>query len=52
MDNTSFVKVGGLRLRVARQGAGRSLLLITGIGASLEMWAVRAARDRPRADCV
>jgi pimeloyl-ACP methyl ester carboxylesterase len=48
MDNTSFVKVGGLRLRVARQGAGRSLLLITGIGASLEMWApfARLVTDR------
>ena len=29
----------GLRLRVARHGAGRPLLLITGIGAHLDMWA-------------
>jgi poly(3-hydroxyalkanoate) depolymerase len=37
--NESFVHAGGLRLRVARQGAGRPLLLITGIGANLDMWA-------------
>jgi poly(3-hydroxyoctanoate) depolymerase len=34
-----FVKAGGLRLRVGRVGAGRPLLLITGIGAHLDMWA-------------
>ena len=35
----SFVRAGGLRLRVGRHGEGRPLLLITGIGAHLEMWA-------------
>jgi poly(3-hydroxyalkanoate) depolymerase len=39
MKNTSFVHADGLRLRVARQGEGRPLLLITGIGANLDMWA-------------
>jgi poly(3-hydroxyalkanoate) depolymerase len=33
------VKAGGLRLRVGRRGHGRPLLLITGIGAHLDMWA-------------
>jgi poly(3-hydroxyalkanoate) depolymerase len=37
--NERFVDAGGLRLRVARQGEGRPLLLITGIGANLDMWA-------------
>jgi poly(3-hydroxyoctanoate) depolymerase len=37
--DTSFVWVGGLRLRVGRYGEGRPLLLITGIGAHLGMWA-------------
>jgi poly(3-hydroxyoctanoate) depolymerase len=37
--DVSFVQAGGLRLRVGRYGAGRPLLLITGIGAHLEMWA-------------
>jgi poly(3-hydroxyalkanoate) depolymerase len=37
--DTSFVRVGGLRLRVGRCGEGRPLLLITGIGAHLGMWA-------------
>src|SRR3954447_12115273 len=36
---TGYVTVAGLRLRVARHGAGRPLLLITGIGAHLDMWA-------------
>ncbi len=35
----SFVQAAGLRLRVGRYGEGRPLLLITGIGAHLEMWA-------------
>jgi poly(3-hydroxyoctanoate) depolymerase len=35
----SFVTAAGLRVRVARIGAGRPLLLITGIGANLDMWA-------------
>ena len=35
----SCVSAGGLRLRVGRYGRGRPLLLITGIGAHLEMWA-------------
>jgi poly(3-hydroxyoctanoate) depolymerase len=39
MRNATFVQAGGLRLRVGRQGAGRPLLLITGIGANLDMWA-------------
>jgi poly(3-hydroxyoctanoate) depolymerase len=39
MRNATFVQAGGLRLRVARQGEGRPLLLITGIGANLDMWA-------------
>jgi poly(3-hydroxyalkanoate) depolymerase len=34
----SFVDVAGLRLRVGRHGEGRPLLLITGIGANLDMW--------------
>jgi poly(3-hydroxyoctanoate) depolymerase len=37
--DVSFVHAGGLRLRVGRYGEGRPLLLITGIGAHLEMWA-------------
>ena len=32
------VAAAGLQIRVARRGAGRPLLLITGIGANLEMW--------------
>jgi poly(3-hydroxyalkanoate) depolymerase len=35
----SYVTARGLRLRVARHGAGPPLLLITGIGAHLDMWA-------------
>ena len=37
--NPAFVSAAGLRLRVGRLGAGRPLLLITGIGAHLDMWA-------------
>ena len=37
--STSYVNAAGLRLRVARTGEGRPLLLITGIGANLDMWA-------------
>jgi poly(3-hydroxyalkanoate) depolymerase len=37
--NPAFVEAGGLRLRVGRRGSGRPLLLITGIGAHLDMWA-------------
>src|SRR4029450_2704665 len=46
--NRTYVDAAGLRLRVGRRGAGRPLLLITGIGAHLEMWApfVRVAGDR------
>jgi poly(3-hydroxyalkanoate) depolymerase len=36
--DVSFVSAGGLRLRVGRHGDGHPLLLITGIGAHLEMW--------------
>ena len=35
----SRVQAGGLELRVGRHGEGRPLLLITGIGAHLDMWA-------------
>ncbi len=44
----AFVRAAGLRLRVARHGTGRPLLLIPGIGASLDMWApfARLAGDR------
>ena len=35
---TGFVDVAGLRLRIGRSGRGRPLLLITGIGANLDMW--------------
>src|SRR4051794_30633981 len=48
---TEFVDVAGLRLRVGRAGAGPRLLLITGIGANLDMWAALvppAARTRAR----
>jgi poly(3-hydroxyoctanoate) depolymerase len=37
--NPTFVNAAGLRLRVSRTGEGRPLLLITGIGAHLDMWA-------------
>jgi poly(3-hydroxyoctanoate) depolymerase len=36
---TAHVRVAGMRLRVARRGEGRPLLLLTGIGANLDMWA-------------
>ena len=36
--HVAFVTAAGLRLRVARRGAGRPLLLITGIGANIDMW--------------
>jgi poly(3-hydroxyoctanoate) depolymerase len=44
----AFVSAAGLRLRVGRRGAGRPLLLITGIGAHLDMWApfARLVDDR------
>jgi poly(3-hydroxyoctanoate) depolymerase len=46
--NPAFVRAAGLRLRVGRRGAGRPLLLITGIGANLDMWApfARLVGDR------
>jgi poly(3-hydroxyoctanoate) depolymerase len=37
--DTGYVTAAGLRLRVGRHGAGPPLLLITGIGAHLDMWA-------------
>jgi poly(3-hydroxyoctanoate) depolymerase len=45
---TSYLSAGGLRLRVARAGSGPPLLLVTGIGANLDMWAplVRLLPDR------
>jgi poly(3-hydroxyalkanoate) depolymerase len=46
--HTAFLRAAGLRLRVGRVGAGRPLLLITGIGANLDMWTpfARLAGDR------
>jgi poly(3-hydroxyoctanoate) depolymerase len=46
--NPAFVSAAGLRLRVGRVGVGRPLLLITGIGANLDMWApfARLVKDR------
>jgi poly(3-hydroxyoctanoate) depolymerase len=46
--NAAFVTAAGLRLRVGRRGAGRPLLLITGIGANLDMWDpfAQLVRDR------
>jgi poly(3-hydroxyalkanoate) depolymerase len=46
--NPTFVRAAGVRLRVGRHGAGRPLLLITGIGANLDMWApfARLVGDR------
>lgn len=38
-DPVRFVEVGGMRLRVAVRGSGPPLLLITGLGANIEMWA-------------
>jgi poly(3-hydroxyoctanoate) depolymerase len=35
---TEKISVGGLRLRVSRSGDGPPLLLVNGLGASLEMW--------------
>jgi len=48
MKGTAYVRAGGLRLRIARGGSGRPLLLITGIGANLDMWApfARLVDDR------
>lgn len=46
--NTTFVDAAGLRLRVARAGEGRPLLLITGIGANVDMWAPLARRVTDR----
>jgi poly(3-hydroxyoctanoate) depolymerase len=34
----SYVRVGGARMRVAVRGEGPPLLLITGLGANIEMW--------------
>ncbi|HEX2412659.1 MAG TPA: alpha/beta fold hydrolase, partial [Solirubrobacteraceae bacterium] len=48
MNDPFFVRAAGLRLRVARQGAGRPLLLITGIGANLDMWGPFARRVSDR----
>ena len=36
---SSFVEAGGVRVHVGRRGAGPPLLLITGIGAHIDMWA-------------
>ena len=48
MNDARTVTARGLRLRVARQGTGRPLLLITGIGANLDMWAPFARRMTDR----
>jgi poly(3-hydroxyoctanoate) depolymerase len=44
----AYVSAAGLRIRVARHGVGRPLLLITGIGAHLDMWAPFAAHAGAR----
>jgi poly(3-hydroxyalkanoate) depolymerase len=41
---TRSVEVHGTRIRVRTQGEGRPLLLVMGIGASLDMWAPYAAQ--------
>ena len=38
VEGTTFVEVAGLRLRYSIQGRGAPLLLLTGIGANLDMW--------------
>jgi poly(3-hydroxyoctanoate) depolymerase len=45
---TERVRAAGLRLRVTRRGSGPPLLLLTGIGANIEMWRPfeRLVRDR------
>jgi len=43
-----YVTAAGLRLRVGRHGSGPPLLLITGIGAHLDMWAPFAAHAGDR----
>jgi poly(3-hydroxyoctanoate) depolymerase len=45
---TDFISPAGLRLRFARRGSGPPLLLITGIGAHLDMWSplARLVNDR------
>ena len=45
---TTFHTAAGLRLRVGRTGTGPPLLLVTGIGANLDMWAplARLVPDR------
>ena len=45
---SGFVDAKGLRLRIGRHGSGKPLLLITGIGAHMDMWApfARLAGDR------
>ena len=45
---SGFVHARGLRLRIGRYGSGQPLLLITGIGAHIDMWApfARLAGDR------
>src|SRR5262249_61300534 len=35
---TERVRVGDLDLRIGRRGSGPPLLLLTGIGANIEMW--------------
>lgn len=41
---TETVEIGGVAIRVKRQGAGPPLLLLNGLGASIEMWAPLADR--------
>ena len=47
--DVDYVHAGGLRLRVGRHGAGAPLLLITGIGAHIDMWAPFAHHAGQRA---
>ncbi|MEA2171318.1 MAG: hypothetical protein QOF76_4618 [Solirubrobacteraceae bacterium] len=37
-EGIEYVEAGGVRVRVSRRGEGPPLLLITGIGANIEMW--------------
>lgn len=39
VKESTFVEVSGLRLRYSIEGSGPPLLLLTGIGANLDMWA-------------
>ena len=49
--DVSFVRVGALRLRVSRQGAGPPLLLLGGLGNSLGVWD-NLVRELPGLDTI